>query len=211
MIKNQGNQSDITERHHQMNSCNTPSLTYLEEKILHPTRTARFASARRLRLTQIYATYGQLLSAVALIFWSLVPAYFPGLASERLLSFFGVMASIVVLVLGIQQQAAGYIDLANSLEDSARKIDGLRRKVQSSIMAGLDLDPSAYDRLSGEYTNILNENPANHSTYDHQRILRNTVLSWLPDGVVVHIWASFFFVLTLLFVVVIPCWIIAVS
>lgn len=180
------------------------SLTYLETKLLHPTRTARFASARRLRLTQTYSNCGQLVAAVVLIFWSLVPIYYPSLAGQKELSFFGVMASLTVLVLGLYQQASGYADSANSLEDSARRIDGLRRKVQGAILAGKDQDPEEYVRLSGKYTKILADNPSNHSTYDHAGLLQYAWLRWVPRGILIHLRASFSFVLTIVIVLIVP-------
>lgn len=151
----------------------------------------------------MYANWGQLLAAVSLVFWSLVPVYFPELSAGRELSLFVVTASLTVLVIGLYQQAARYIDTANSLEDSARKIDGLRRHVQAAILAGLDRDPKTFADMSSEYTRILDENPENHLESDYA-IAGATRLACIIRFVLLHARASPSFILTLLVVVAVP-------
>jgi hypothetical protein len=152
----------------------------------------------------MYCGFAQSLAAVSLIFWSLLPVYYPEVAQRVELSLYVVMASIVVLVLGFHQQSADYIDMANSLEDSARKIDGLRREIQSSILAGCDLDPKEYFKLSGEYTKILSENPSNHASCDHEGASNASWFRCIPKGVRVHLRASLYFIATVVVVVIFP-------
>lgn len=143
-----------------------PSLTYLEERLLFPTRSARFASARRMRLAQSYAIWGQVTAAVALVGWSLAPAFFAGLRENPSLPFFTVVMSVYVMATALVQQFASYIDRARSLESSARRIDALRRSVQASIMEGKDRDADAFRDFSEKYAEVLEENPINHHQFD---------------------------------------------
>ena len=144
------------------------SLTYLEEKLLHPTRSARFESARRMRLTHQCALWGQGVSAVAMIAWSIAPEFYPSLASGGHLAFFNVVASVYILALAMHQQAANYVDRARSLEASARRIDALRKEVQAAIMDGNDKNAIEFNILASKYSDVLEENPINHDLLDHR-------------------------------------------
>jgi len=181
------------------------SLTYLEEKLLHPTRGARFESARRMRLTHQYAMWGQGLSAVALIAWSLVPMFFPRLKENGNLELFSIVASVYILALTMHQQASAYIDKARSLEASARRVDALRKDVHASIMDGLDDDPTEYREKSRLYSEILEDNPINHDSFDY-------LLSSSKQGTFRYYWLRFqlhmragiSLILCIVFVVVLP-------
>lgn len=145
-----------------------PSLGYLEEELLYPTRSARFESARRMRLTHQCALWGQGISAIAMIAWSVAPLFYPRVAQGGHLSFFNIIASVYILALAMHQQAANYVDRARSLEASARRIDSLRRLVQASILEGNDGSAVEFKKLSSKYSEILEENPINHDLLDHR-------------------------------------------
>lgn len=181
------------------------SLTYLETELLHPTRSARFASARRLRLTHRYAILGQAISSVSLIAWALTPVFFAELSGNRVLAFLGVITSIYMLAVTLMQQGANYIDRARSLEGSARRIDSLRREVQASIMNDKDLDSAEFGRLSSRYSEILEENPINHQPYD--LVLASSkpwTIQWLGATAILHIRAGASFLVCLFVVIVVP-------
>ena len=155
----------------------TVDLSYLEG-IAHKTRSARFQAARRLRISHAYALISQLVASVALVFWSLVPVFYDHVAKSKELSLFNVIAAVVIFSIGIQQQAAKYIDRAASLEASGRSIDALRRIIQSDIMKGLGADGAVYAKRSRQYANALEENPVNHSSFDSL---------WIGSGKRMHV------------------------
>ncbi len=181
------------------------TLTYLEEKLLHPTRSARFEAARRMRLTHQYALWGQGLSAVAMIAWSIVPVFYPYHANGGHLAFFSVVASVYILAVTLHQQAAGYVDRARSFEASARRIDALRREVQASISHNKDDDPDEFLRLANSYSEVLEENPINHDTFDYKLAVAKSG-SYESYGlkVLLHLKAAISFLLCVVFVVALP-------
>ena len=165
------------------------SLNYLEENKLHPTRTARFAAARRLRLKNSYNITGQVIASVAMIIWSVVPLALK-VTPPRGFEFFNIAASIALLALALYQQAGGYIDTARSLEASARAIDRLRGQVVADIGAGKESDPETYRLRAKKYADILEEHPVNHAWTDLEVAGHRGFWSETRRILSLHFWAG---------------------
>lgn len=87
-------------------------------------------------------------------------------SSPKELAVFGVAASVALLAITLHQQAGAHIDLARSLEISARAIDRLRSDVLADIGAGKAYEPEAYRSRARQYADIIDENPVNHDGWD---------------------------------------------
>lgn len=180
-----------------MSSNNRNSLSYIEDAILHPTRSSRFYAARRLRLQNDYAYWAQIACALCLIFWSLRPAF--GFRAVPQMDFYAAFASISILAMTLAQQAAGYIDQARSLEASARKVDALRRDIVAEVAAGNDASAIALKAVGRRYSKILEEFPVNHTPLDHR--FRNPGLA---SSLVMHVRAGLMSILVTLLVFFFP-------
>jgi len=132
------------------------------------TKGARFNAYERLRRRQSRSFYATSLLSAYLIVISLVEPFnlIPPTSDSKIVAFFSVALSVILLVFVIIENAAEYNLKGNNFHNCAKDIGRIFNTLHS-LIEKKEVDISKYEELADKYSDILDRYD-NHSPIDYE-------------------------------------------